>query len=325
MSRELTRRELLARGGRAALLLAGTGGVAAGLYRATAPSPREPGRVITGLPDYSRPGTAGRVAVVSGGDRAAAARMGFKAIGGMEALVGKGERVLIKVNAAFASPPAIGATTHPDLLRSVIALCRRAGAGEVLVTDNPIQDPAACFELTGLAGACAEGGARLRLPAAGDFLPFSLPGGRLLVEWPLLYAPLAGVDRIIGLAPVKDHHRSLASLSMKNWYGLLGGRRNVFHQDIFGIIAELGRMVRPTAVVLDGTVSMVRNGPTGGSLADLKPTGTVIVSTDQLAADVLGLELLGRDPSRVPYIAKAAAAGVGNPDPRALGPKRVRL
>lgn len=325
MSRGITRRELLVRGGKAALLLAGGGGVAAGLYRASAPRPRRPGMALTGLPDYSRPGAAGRLAVVTGGDRAAAVAAGFEAIGGMGALVGRGERVLIKVNAAFASPPAIGATTHPDLLRAVISLCRQAGAGEVLVSDNPIQDPAACFALTGLAQACAEAGASLRLPAAGDFVPFTLPGGRLLVDWPLLHGPLTGVDRVIGLAPVKDHHRALASLAMKNWYGLLGGRRNVFHQDIFGIIAELGRMMRPTAVVLDGTAAMVRNGPTGGSLSDLAPTGTVIVSTDQLAADVLGLGLLGRDPARAPFVALAAAAGVGNPDPKALGPRRVRL
>ena len=56
-------------------------------------------------------------------------------------------------------------------------------------------------------------------------------------------------------------------MTMKNWYGLLGGRRNIFHQDINTIIAELAMMVKPTLVILDGTQIMMTNGPTGGSIA----------------------------------------------------------
>lgn len=325
MSGRITRRQFLARGAKAGLLLAGAGGVGAGLYHAQAPEPQASGQAIMGLPSYARPQMAGRVAVVTGADRAKATAAGFKALGSMEALVKPGETVLIKVNAAFASSPAMGATTHPDLLRAVIGLCQRAGAAKVLVTDNPIQDPAACFELTGLAGACRQAGAELLLPTPGGFAPYTLPGGRLLKDWPFLAGPLKGVDRVIGLAPVKNHHRSVASLAMKNWYGLLGGRRNIFHQDIFGIITELGQMVRPTAVVLDGTVSMVRNGPTGGSLSDLKPTGTMIFATDQVAADALGLELLGLAPQDAPFMAMAQAAGVGTADYRSLDFTRVAL
>ncbi len=49
-------------------------------------------------------------------------------------------------------------------------------------------------------------------------------------------------------------------MTMKNWYGLLGGRRNIFHQDINTIIAELAMMVKPTLVILDGTEVMVLSG-----------------------------------------------------------------
>ncbi len=65
--------------------------------------------------------------------------------------------------------------------------------------------------------------------------------------------PFAKANKLIGIAPVKNHHRSGASMTMKNWYGLLGGRRNMFHQDINNIIAELAMMVKPTFVILDGT------------------------------------------------------------------------
>ncbi len=90
---------------------------------------------------------------------------------------------------------------------------------------------------------------------------------------------LQKADKLIGIAPIKHHHRAGASMSMKNWYGLLGGRRNVFHQDINTIIAELAMMVKPTLVILDGTEVMMTNGPTGGSVSDLKRSNTLIAST----------------------------------------------
>ena len=71
---------------------------------------------------------------------------------------------------------------------------------------------------------------------------------------------------------------------------------------------------------VNGTVSLMTNGPTGGSLADLKPTGALIASTDQVAADAFGATLLGRRPAELAFIARAAAAGAGTADYEALRP-----
>ena len=79
----------------------------------------------------------------------------------------------------------------------------------------------------------------------------------------MLNEPFTGITKLIGVTPVKNHQRAGASMTLKNWYGLLGGRRNQFHQDIDGIIVELAMLIRPTFVVLDGTQSMMTNGPTG--------------------------------------------------------------
>ena len=83
-------------------------------------------------------------------------------------------------------------------------------------------------------------------------------------------------------------------------------------------------MITPTAVVLDGTQSMLTNGPTGGSLSDLKPTGTLIVSTDAVAADAAGAALLDKRPDDLPFIAKAQAAGAGTADYRSLDLKEIQ-
>ena len=274
-------------------------------------------------PDYRVPGSTGLLSVITGNDRAACARKAIEALGGISTFIRPGDRVLLKVNAAFALPPILCATTHPDLLSAVVSMCLDAGAREVRVTDNPINDPASCFRLTGIAAAAEAAGATVLLPHQRTFRPLTVTGAHLLRNWPALAEPFDGITKVIGLSPVKDHHRAGASLSLKNWYGLLGGRRNIFHQDINTIVCELGQMIRPTLVILDGVQSMMSNGPTGGSVADLKPTQTLIASTDLVAADALAVALLGRTPSSLPYLALAQSAGLGTVDAESLKPRRA--
>jgi uncharacterized protein (DUF362 family) len=308
---------------RAGAALLAAGGVAALAYDPAGPGPASVEPAASGLPDFSLPEAGRRMCIARGADRAGGLQLALQALGGIETFVRKGDRVLIKVNAAFASPPLLSATTHPELLSEMIRLCRQAGAAAVRVTDNPINDPASCFALTGIGEAARSAGAELILPEERFFRPLTLQDAALIRNWPVLLEPLSGITKLIGLAPLKDHHRSGASMVMKNWYGLLGGRRNIFHQDIQTIIAELARMVTPTLVVLDATTAMISNGPTGGSLADLKETRTLIVGTDQVAVDAFGATLLGKTAADLPFIAKAEALGAGSADYRALSPIEV--
>ncbi len=318
----LNRREFLKRVGAASALALTAGGLGLALYDSKGPAPSQGQKALTGLGDYLPSAMAGRgkMAIVRGTDRAVMVARGVKALGGMEAFIQKGDRVLVKVNAAFATPASLGATTHPETLAAVAGLCFKAGAAQVLITDNPINNPDSCFEITGLANAARASGARIIAPRAALFAPLSLPGGKLLQNWPVMAGAFAGVTRVIVVSPVKDHQRAGASMTLKNFYGFLGGRRNVLHQDINGIITELALLLKPTLCVLDGTVSMISNGPTGGSLSDLKDTGTMVVSTDPVAADAVGVELLGRTLADVPYILMAQAAGAGQADYRLLTP-----
>jgi uncharacterized protein (DUF362 family) len=320
---DLNRRDFLKRVGYASALALAAGGLGLALYDAKGPALSGGQQALTGLGDYRLKDLAsgsGKMAIVRGTDRAAMIEQGVKALGGMESFIRKGDRVLVKVNAAFATPASLGATTHPEVLAAVATLCFKAGAAQVLVTDNPINNPESCFEITGLAAAARTGGARIIAPRAGLFAPLSLPGGKLLQDWPVMAGVFPGVTKVMVVSPVKDHQRAGASMTLKNFYGFLGGRRNVFHQDINGIITELSQMLKPTICVLDGTVSMMTNGPTGGSLSDLKETGTLVVSTDPVAADAVGLELLGRTLAEVPYILMAEKAGAGIADYHRLNP-----
>jgi uncharacterized protein (DUF362 family) len=106
---------------------------------------------------------------------------------------------------------------------------------------------------------------------------------------------------------------------MKNWYGLLGGRRNQFHQAIHNIVSDLGFMMKPSLIVIDGTRVMMKNGPTGGRLEDVKVGGeagrpAIVASVDSIACDSWCLQkLLGRDPAQLKYLDLAWQKFGGDP------------
>jgi len=316
------RRKFLTRAGKAGISIAAAGTVASLLYDSKGPKPGVDAESLVTFPEhFSVPSIAGKtMSIVQGPDRAKTVNKAIELLGGIERFVKPGETVAIKPNVAFASPPMLGATAHPELVAAVVELCRKAGAKQVIVTDNPINDPASCFTLSGIGKAASKAGARVVFPRDYLFKHTSLKDGKLIRNWPIFYGPFEKVDKLIGITPVKHHERAGASMSMKNWYGLLGGRRNIFHQDINTIIAELAMMVKPTLVILDGTEVMMTNGPTGGSLSDLKRANTLIASCDMVAADAYGCSLLNLKVSDLPYLAKAQIAGAGITDYESLKP-----
>src|SRR4030042_6332730 len=112
--------------GYASALALATGGLGLALYDPKGPVPAESQKALTGLGNFTSPAMAagpGKMAIIRGTDRALMVEQGVKALGGMEAFIQKGDRVLIKVNAAFATPASLGATTNPEVLVAVADLC----------------------------------------------------------------------------------------------------------------------------------------------------------------------------------------------------------
>jgi uncharacterized protein (DUF362 family) len=270
---------------------------------------------------------AAQLGIARGASVEPALRAAVDAIGGIGHFIQRGDLVVIKPNVAFERAAALGATTNPAVLAALVRLVLQAGAREVRVADNPIESPESCFARSGIHQAAVEAGAHVYLPTESDFETLNVPGATWIENWPFFWRPFVGATKVIGVAPVKDHNLCRASMTTKNWYGLLGGRRNQFHQDIHGIIADLALMLRPTFVVLDGSRVLFRSGPTGGSLDDVRAGDTIVASTDSLAADAFGWsELLGRGSETLPdYFRRCAARDLGNPDWRALTRKEVQV
>jgi uncharacterized protein (DUF362 family) len=325
----MNRREFLRRAGATGLAVAGSVGGAAWLY-----DPRDGGQYFRDqqvaqskrLPSFQveRPASAVALALARGRDPEKLVRAALGALGGIGAFIQKGDVVLLKPNVAFDRAPLLGATTRPEVLKAVAALCKEAGARKVLIADNPINQPEGCFFKSGIQQAAAQIGAELMLPKGSAFEEVQIDG-EVLGTWPMFYEPFRQATKVIGIAPCKDHNLCSGSMTMKNWYGMLGGRRNQFHQRIHGIVSDFPHMVKPTLVVLDATRVLMRNGPTGGSLSDVAERHALIAGTDMVAVDTCGYALLDRDPAHLEYLHRAEKRGLGTTKWRELNWREVQV
>jgi len=311
----VSRREFLVRLGVTGALIAGSGIAARKLWQPNHFVPgfeKEKGLQLRSYaPEPSK--VLPSLAIAHGTEHEPTIRAALAALGGMERFIQKGDVVLIKPNVAFDRPPPLAATTHPDALRAVAKLVLEAGARQVIVADNPINSPTGCFLKSGLTAVTSEMNLDLVYPGSNSFAPLQLDGGEILKYWTFFNEPFKTATKVIGLAPCKDHNLCHASMTTKNWYGLLGGRRNQFHQHIHSIVSDFALMMKPTLVILDGMNVLMSNGPTGGRLSDVKPMNTIVAGTDMIAVDAYGYtHLLERDLAELTYIHKAHDRGLGN-------------
>ena len=229
-----------------------------------------------------------------------------------------GKRVLLKPNAGRAVPPAMGVTTHPEVVAAAIDFFLERGAS-VRIGESPILGVTAqqTFESTGIAEV-----ANARQVELVDFdarpariLP--LPRGRVLSE--LRFCPDAlEADLLVSIPVMKTHMHTVVSLGLKNIKGCLHGREKVrLHQidrpadfpeqlkTLDAAIADLATVLLPDVTLIDGSVGLEGLGPSAGSP---KTLGLFVAGRNCLAADAVAAHLMGFNPADIPHLRLAADA-----------------
>ncbi len=242
-------------------------------------------------------------------DPAELVRKAIDGLGGMRRFIARGDVVTVKPNIGWDRTPLHAANTNPKVVAEVVRLAFDAGAKSVTVTDASCNEPNRCFQRSGIWKAAYDVGATVVLPAEHRFRTMRLRG-ELLDEWPV-YRPLIDADKVINVPVAKHHNLARFTGGMKNWYGILGGRRNRLHQSIDLSIADLATFLQPSLTVIDATRVLLRNGPQGGNIADAKDLHTVIASVDQVAADAYACQLIGVKREDIPYLKLGHERGLG--------------
>ncbi len=316
-----TRREFLRLAGMAA---AGASLAAAGCGSQPTTDPPTEGRLSSPPPTgaaRARP----LLAVARGDSPADITAAAVATLGGMEAFVKKGADVVVKPNICTGyHGPEYAATTNPDVVGTLVSLCRRAGAGRVRVMDLPFGGPAEeAYRVSGIKDAVEKAGGEMHLMSPAGFRTYRIPDGLDLTSWPI-YTDVLSCDVLIDVPIAKDHGSTRLSLAGKNLLGVILDAGQI-HTNIGQRTADLVSVCRPTLTVVDAVRVLTANGPTGGDLNDVERLDTVLASTDIVAADAYAATLFDLTGADIPYVQAAYDMGLGEMDLEKVRVRSVKV
>jgi uncharacterized protein (DUF362 family) len=237
--------------------------------------------------------------------------------------------VVIKPNMVSTVSPF--ASTHPDAIRGIIEYLAPRFRGPIVIAESSAGDTLEGYEnlhYPRLPGEYRDQKISLEdLNREGKFETIPLVDYDLHVTPVRLAARLLDPDAfVICSAIMKTHDMVIATLSVKNM--VLGAPlhsppgekswndKRKYHtgirQNHYNMLLTAQKL-QPNwgATVIDGFEGMEGEGPTSGQPV---PSRIAIASTDYIAADRVGVDAMGIDPSWVGYLVYCGQAGLGNYD-----------
>jgi uncharacterized protein (DUF362 family) len=126
-----------------------------------------------------------------------------------------------------------------------------------------------------------------------------------------LYFPesVLAADLVVSVAKMKTHHWAGATLSMKNFFGVVPGSvygwpKNQLHY--FGlntsILALHRQLGQKSFAIVDGVIGMEGNGPVQGTP---KNAGVIVLGKDMVSVDATCCRIMGIDPEKIGYLAES--------------------
>lgn len=249
---------------------------------------------------------------------------GIKLIGGMGRFVKNGQTVLVKPNMSFDLAPEYGANTSPELVATIVKHCFDAGAKKVVFMDHSLDYWENAAKNSGIMGA-ARGAGAIFAPAEREGLYQKVTFAGQKLKEAAIHETLLESDVFINVPVLKHHGGAGVSCSIKNLMGCVWNRRVYHFGSLQTCIADFLHAKKPDLNVVDASRVITRNGPHGGSLADVAQIGSLIISPDIVAADTAAAMLVGRKQGEVEYISLASRAGFGQSDLSKLKIERVSV
>ncbi len=227
---------------------------------------------------------------IANGNPAKATRAAVDALGGMAKFVKKGQKVVVKPNMSFAQGVDSATTTHPDVVREVVIMCKEAGAKSVLVLDHGLQSARLSLENSGILDACnsVEEGICHNLMSHKYYIEDTITNAKEMRKNDFMRDVLQA-DVIIAVPVAKSHSSAGVSMSLKGQMGLIYNRFSMHSRyDLSTSIVDLNTHVMPHLAVIDATRVLSTGGPSGPGKV-IKPS-EVIASADAVAADAYAVE-----------------------------------
>lgn len=264
------------------------------------------------------------LAVVQNSNPASLVQKAFELLGGVSKFVKKGNVVVVKPNIGWDRVPEQAATTNPAVVEEIVRLCLKAGASKVKVFDNTCNEARRCYSRSQIEKLANQAGADVSHIYQQKFQNTNIPEGKELKSWEF-YRDALQADVFINVPIAKHHSLSRVTLGLKNMMGIIGGNRGKIHNHFDVKIVDLNTVIKPQLTIIDAVRVLMRNGPQGGNLNDVKEMNTIIAGVDPVAVDAYGATLFGLKPEELGFLREAQSRGLGTLDLAALKIEKVDL
>ena len=210
-------------------------------------------------------------------------------------LFSSGKRVLLKPNLLRGFAPEKCVTTHPNVIEAVCRVLKDLGVHQIDLSDSP-----AIGSLPSVARKAGYGNLSKRYGVR--IVPLSNPVP-LITEENIAHLKIAGnineYDSIINLPKFKSHCQMTLTLSIKNLFGLIIGKRKpILHclvknnKVTFGkMLIDIANYVAPSLTIIDGINAMQGNGPINGIPYRLRllAAGQDMTALDRVMAEIVNV------------------------------------
>jgi uncharacterized protein (DUF362 family)/Pyruvate/2-oxoacid:ferredoxin oxidoreductase delta subunit len=243
----------------------------------------------------------------------AAVEKAVEELGGIDRFVPPKSRVLLKANLLIGRSVEKQVTTHPEVVRAMVKLVKKAG-GIPVIGDSP-----ALGSAIRVAAKC--GVADVAKQERVEVVDFNRPvevdnnSDGKFKKFKIDRAVL-DTDVVINLPKLKTHGQMTLTLGVKNIFGVVPGtRKSQWHlaagsdrMDFARMLVDLYRKVSPALTLIDGIVAMEGNGPQTGDPRDM---GLIAASADAAALDAVICEIVGLKRELMPTSLAVEEMGAG--------------
>ena len=240
-------------------------------------------------------------------------KQGLYLVGGVEALIPKDAKILLKPNLLKRAEVEKAVITHPVVVGAFARILRENGYEQIVLADSCGHGTTqAVIRGTGMDTYLE----KYQIPAIdySEGIKVDYPQGIQAKEF-ILPKELMEQNCVISLSKMKTHALERITGAVKNSYGFVYG----FHKakghtqypsaDSFArMLIDLNKCVAPKLYVMDGIVAMEGNGPGSGDPVQMN---VMLMSTDPVALDSVFSRLVYLKPEMVPTNYHGEKMGLG--------------
>ena len=237
-------------------------------------------------------------------------KQGLYLVGGVEALIPKDAKILLKPNLLKRAEVEKAVITHPVVVGAFARILRENGYEQIVLADSCGHGTTqAVIRGTGMDTYLE----KYQIPAIdySEGIKVDYPQGKEFI----LPKELLEQNCVISLSKMKTHALERITGAVKNSYGFVYG----FHKakghtqypsaDSFArMLIDLNKCVAPKLYVMDGIVAMEGNGPGSGDPVQMN---VMLMSTDPVALDSVFSRLVYLKPEMVPTNYHGEKMGLG--------------